>query len=367
MNAKKVRRFFGLSFLRRRGGLGIITVVIIPVLFIVAGCSGSKKEIHTSAAFYYWRTSFELGFKARAYLDSLGVKKLYVRFFDVDWNPHARTAQPVASAEFKDAIPLDIAVIPAIFITNATFRNLPPRSIPQLASNIVLKVNAMAKLNKIAAVKEIQIDCDWTESTRESYFRLLNALKETLRRDSIQLSVTIRLHQLAYKAKTGVPPVDSGVLMFYNMGDVEKETTKNSILDLEVGRYYLERSKDYPMHLDIALPLFRWGVQIRQSKVIDLIHGMSGSDLSDTGSFQAVGSGLYKVIKSTYARSVYFYKGDMIRLEEVSLKQLFTAIDLLKNHVKADTLTVVFYHLDTDTPERFHHEDLRGLLSSLGR
>ena len=118
------------------------------------------------------------------------------------------------------------------------------------------------------------------------------------------------------------------------------------------------------MHLDVALPLFHWGVQLRRSKVMDLIHGMDKSDLLDTGSFQSMGNGLFKVVRSRYVRSVYLYKGDIIRLEEVSLKQLYAAVELLRQHVKTDSLTVLFFHLDADTPGRFRHEDLRDLLSS---
>jgi hypothetical protein len=347
--------------------VGWIIFGIFAVALLLCGCSRVKKPREVSAAFYYWRSSFELTSKQRDYLDSLHVTKLYVKFFDVDWNPYAKAAQPIASIEFKDTVPQGISVIPALFITQRTLQHLTPGSIPELAGNMVRKVKGTLAFHKIPDVKEIQIDCDWAASTKDTYFRLLQSLKDILRGDSIQLSATIRLHQITYKTAMGIPLVDRGVLMFYNMGDVDKPETKNSILDVDIGRYYLERSNGYPIHLDIALPLFRWGVHLRASKVIDLIHGMGDSDLSDAGSFQPVEKHLYRVIKSRYVCSTYVYKDDMIRLEETSLGQLRQAVELLKDHLESGSLTVVFYHLDTNSPERFRHEDLRDLLATLHR
>lgn len=55
----------------------------------------------------------------------------------------------------------------------------------------------MNEANDIENVKEIQIDCDWTASTQEAYFEFLHYLKEKAKDKQIQLSATIRLHQLS--------------------------------------------------------------------------------------------------------------------------------------------------------------------------
>ena len=75
----------------------------------------------------------------------------------------------------------------------------------------------MNEANDIENVKEIQIDCDWTASTQEAYFEFLHYLKEKAKDKQIQLSATIRLHQLSMTP----PPVDRGILMMYNTGDVK--------------------------------------------------------------------------------------------------------------------------------------------------
>jgi hypothetical protein len=367
MKYKVLHRIIDLTYNQQLFRIRQIIFVILATLSLLSGCSKVERPHVVRGAFYYWRSSFEFTSKQRDYLDSLHVQTLYVKFFDVDWNPDSRVAQPIASIEFKDTIPQSMTVVPTVFITNRTLQHLTPRSVLELASNVVRKLKGTIAIDRVPDVREVQIECDWTATTKETYFRLLQTLKGMLRGDSIQLSATVRLHQLAYKRTMGIPPIDRGVLMFYNMGDVDKPATKNSILDVDIGRYYLEKASSYPIHLDIVLPLFRWGVQLRGSKVVDLIHGMSESDLSDGESFQPLEKNLYRVIKSRYVCSMYVYKDDVIRLEQVSIGQLSQAVELLKDHIEADTLTVAFYHLDTNTPERFHYENLRDLLASFRR
>ncbi|MGG2305049.1 hypothetical protein ACE4Z6_26875, partial [Salmonella enterica] len=93
-----------------------------------------------------------------------------------------------------------------------------------------------------------QIDCDWTLGTKEKYFSLLKRIKERM---ALPLSCTIRLHQVKYQAKTGVPPVDRGMLMYYNMGHVEGATETNSIYDPANADKYVSYVKDYPLPLDV--------------------------------------------------------------------------------------------------------------------
>ncbi|MCX6144502.1 MAG: hypothetical protein NTZ35_14940 [Ignavibacteriales bacterium] len=367
MEHKVLHRFIDLTCDQLFFRVKQIIFIILPILSLLWGCSKVERPHVVRGAFYYWRSSFEFTSKQRDYLDSLHVKRLYVKFFDVDWNPNSRVAQPIASIEFKDTIPQNMTVVPTVFITNRTLQHLTPRTVLELASNVVRKLKGTIAVDRMPDVREVQIDCDWTATTKDTYFRLLQTLKDILRGDSIQLSATVRLHQLTYKRTVGIPPIDRGVLMFYNMGDVDKPGTKNSILDVDIGRYYLERSGNYPVHLDIVLPLFRWGVHLRESKVVDLIHGMGESDMSDGESFQVIEKDLYRVIRSRYVCSTYVYKDDILRLEQVSIGQLSQAVELLKDHIKADTLIVAFYHLDTNTPERFHYENLRDLLASFRR
>ena len=86
--------------------------------------------------------------------------------------------------------------------------------------------------------KELQIDCDWTESTRDKYFHLLSTLRNELERNKQIISATIRLHQVKYAAITGIPPVHRGMLMYYNMGKINA-TDNNSVYDKKIAEKYI--------------------------------------------------------------------------------------------------------------------------------
>ena len=124
-------------------------------------------------------------------------------------------------------------IIPVVYIVNNCFKaNTKTNSISsdksggkssdetprQLADKILNRILQMNEANDIENVKEIQIDCDWTASTQEAYFEFLHYLKEKAKDKQIQLSATIRLHQLSMTP----PPVDRGILMMYNTGDVKQ-------------------------------------------------------------------------------------------------------------------------------------------------
>jgi hypothetical protein len=123
------------------------------------------------------------------------------------------------------------------------------------ASYIIERMLAMASYNELGEIKEIQFDCDWTESTRHIFFALCECARLQLHDMDMTLSVTVRLHQLRQQA----PAADRGVLMLYNTGAVRNPNTHNSILDINDVEPYLKRCK-YRLPLDYAYPTFGWSV-----------------------------------------------------------------------------------------------------------
>jgi hypothetical protein len=219
--------------------------LVLLCLFCFAkwGCSHSEQPRRAAPAFYHWRTHLRLGPAERSYLDSLGAQRLYAKFFDVDWDGAAAQPVPLATIELDTALLAGLEIVPCVFITNRTLLNLPLQGVDSLAARIFQKINALAA----SPPREIQFDCDWTERTRENYFALLTAFRQlalsdpsfTMQRPSFIISATIRLHQLKYPDKTGVPPADRGMLMCYNTGDLEDWATENSILDTKTLKSYL--------------------------------------------------------------------------------------------------------------------------------
>jgi hypothetical protein len=236
----------------------------------------------------------------------------------------------------------------------------------ELGKNILEKIFSIKK-----DVREIQIDCDWSGTTKEKYFRLLRFLKKEIQKEKIQLSATIRLHQIKYFKKTGVPPVDRGMLMFYNVDDVKDYKTKNSILDLEVAKQYFFNFENYPLELDVALPIFSWGVLYRSGGMIKLINNLRAEDMADDSFFLPIRqAGLqtdethFEVIKSTYLQGKYLYEGDNIRLETVPLETLEMSAELLKSKIKNPNVTISFYHLDTTTIKHYPYGNLERVIDA---
>jgi hypothetical protein len=300
------------------------------------------------------------------------VKKLYAKFFDVDWDEATAQPMPLAAIELDTTLLHGIEIVPCIFVTNRTLLSLPIQQVDTLAFLIAKKITALA----VWPPKEIQFDCDWTEQTREKYFALLESFKSavgnpqsarppfTVHRPPI-ISATIRLHQFKYPGKTGIPPVDRGMLMCYNMGDLEDWGTENSIIDRSTANAYLHpaSSIQHPLELDLALPIFRWGVLFRDDKMIKLLNDLGELDLNDASRFHRMAPNRYEVLSSTYLNAHYLYKNDQIRLEVSPPETVAEVAALLSNKAAlGKVFTVAFYHLDTATVKRFPKEKIKYVL-----
>ena len=284
----------------------------------------------------------------------------------MDWDAARGGAIPVGIIEKKGQLEdgFDFELIPTLFITNRTLLNITDDAIPKLSERIENKINEIREANNWS-FKEVQIDCDWSQQTKTKYFELLDRLGKHFRKYNVKLSATIRLHQVKFYRETGVPPVDRGMLMFYNVGNLTKVETENSILDLAEAKKYLVNFESYPLSLDVALPIFRWGVLFRDRKMIKLINNLDGEALVDTTRFLKLEHNRYQVIKSTYLQGHYLYEGDLIRLEQIVESQLEEAVQILKKEIKNPELTISFYHLDSFTINNHPYEKLERLIQSL--
>jgi len=299
-------------------------------------------------------------------IDSLHTKKLFIKVFDIDWNPYARNPQPLALIRFISALPENLSIVPTVFITNRTFEHLQNGELDQFSEKIIHKIFTIIPLHNRNSVKEIQMDCDWSKKTKSKYFHLLEAMNKSLKDSGIIISATIRLHQYADPVNTGVPPVQQGVLMFYNMGELEGPNAVNSILDINVGKQYLDRASSYPIHLDIALPLYGWGVLIRNERVVNLLHDVRSEELQDSTLFLNIGTNLYRACRGHYFRGVYVYPDDRIRLESVSMEQLYDASKIIKKCFRKHSYEIIFFHLEPTLEAQYGISNLRSFLCAFG-
>lgn len=360
-----------------------ISIELFSLLFILClSANACKKSPHTESlqlAVYRWKTNSRLLPSERAWLDSLHIQRLYLRFFDLDLNPSSDIPQPVAPLQLPmQGLPDSLHIVPVVFITNRSLQHLPKGKVQDLADKLYNKIKYMIQyLPKGSQVPEWQLDCDWSESTGNIFFALLENLRQRLHAEGILLSATIRLYQARYPHITGVPPVDRGMLMFYNMTDVRQANTRNSIIDLTAARHYYKGLKNYPLPLDLALPIFHWVVVRREGMVVQLLSGLDENALQDQSRFIRLESnstkGLtsskqpratqYLVKNSTYLNAYYLYAGDTLRVEGVSIDTLAKAWQELQAQLPAQSNRYLsFYHLDTSATNRFNHEKIKQIL-----
>ena len=221
---------------------------ILPALCLLTiGCR-QQEQMPEENAVYYWRTEWGLDSVERAFLQQYDIQKVYCRYFDVvmtDGNP-----MPNATMQFEGDTPSDVELIPVVYITEDCMHQ--PHE--GLARKLVNRIVQMNETNDVKNVCEIQIDCDYTSKSRQTYYDFLAEVREEAKSRGMQISTTIRLHQLSMKA----PPVDYGVLMIYNTGDPRRFTERNPILDYRDVEPYLRYLPDYPLPLAAAYPVFLW-------------------------------------------------------------------------------------------------------------
>ncbi len=341
----------------------------LTLLLLMCFCYACKQEktSPTLPAFYYWKnhgaddyyTSYNdymTNKESSFMIDSIEAKRLYIKILDVDWSPINR-AYPRSHNTLPEADTI-MEYVPTIFITNRVFEQIPDNELTGLADKIVSKCNFSN--NSSPLIKEIQIDCDWTNTTQAKYFDFLKIFKKAI--GKISLSATIRLYQYRYREKTGVPPVDKGMLMLYNLQDLKRYDIPNSVFDAKEAAAYLDNQPEYPLPLDVALPLFSWAVGYHDGDFVALHNGVSPRE-ADGFSFLKKEKDHYYQVKIDTTFDGHFYRtGDKIKVEYMDATSLQQAAELGKKAIHGKKSYVAFYHLDEKILSRFERKDFLNAL-----
>lgn len=338
-----------------------ISILVIFAFFLL-GCK-QKSVIHPT--FYYWKTDYDNKPAETAYLNQFKSKSLYVRIMDVDFNPDVQQPAPVSPIKFSDSLPSQVNIIPVVFIVNNVFNKIDSQQTVVLASRIAKFVDDKVKQAGKRNYAELQIDCDWTKTTRANYFKFLEQLKANSLLKHKTVSVTLRLHQVKNIVSSGIPPVEKAILMCYNMGNLRKYGEQNSILDQhEMDLYLKDYLAQYPLKLDVALPLFEWAVVFRNQQYAGISKHISKTQLKNPKLFkQREKSILYDLLEDYPAAGLK--QGDVVRWEEVSAPNLSVTAKFLSRYLKPEERNLVFYHLDTDLLKHFTHDNLQKIIADL--
>lgn len=338
----------------KKASLILVATVLIALLSASLYCTKAVPPNRSNCNFYYWKTNFKFDKSDKALADSLGMQQLYLRYFDVDWSPTLEMPVPVGEADFNEDFEniastesvqvVDYQIVPTIYIVNRVFEK--DFNVDSLAAKVSKKIsnktqnlsfmlnawgwnfeNAESPLDWSlpdsllpesrfrSRITELQLDCDWTPSTRDRYFQFLKAMKRA--NPGMTISCTVRLHQFRDREKAGIPPVDRGTLMCYNVAPPKDATTRDAIFDTDLVQGYLKNG-NYPLPLEAALPLFSWGALFHENQFKGLAAGLSEAEVKGNPLFSPVADGKYRFTQDTVFADVYMREGDEVRLDEAT-------------------------------------------------
>ena len=312
---------------------------ILMALVAIAALPGCGKRVERSGNFapvnsiYHWKTVFDLDSAEMAFLQKHDIGRIYVRMFDVapeyDFLNSTTDVVPIATTKFVSPIPDGVEIVPVTYITIEALRAMADRE-EEIAALIVERMLAMCSYNKCGKINELQLDCDWTRTTKESYERVCGVVKELLNAKGIALSITVRLHQL----RETPPPADSGVLMLYNTGALKRPETENSILSYDDVKMYV-RPTEYPIPLDYAYPIFGWGVKFAGDRFVSIV-SYESNEMSDN---------------------------EHIRYERPQIYTILKVKELVEKNIGKPARGNMLYHLDYSQFKNYSDDEISQILS----
>lgn len=349
---------------------------IIPLLllfYLLLSCNspqGQNKHSEdgespvSNNGIYFWKSQFKLNDSEIQFLEKHEISRLYVKMFDValqtDSQEDTLALVPIATTRFVTPIPNDLEVIPVVYITYesiAHLRNKESSYIESYAKRIITRIDAMMSFNGISNIKELQLDCDWTSSTYTAYNNLCYSVRRLLKIKGIQLSITLRLHQMD---DINIPNADRGVLMLYNTGSFKNPDCINSILSYADAAPYLKKHK-IPFPVDYAYPTYSWSLLYRNNEFKSIVRNI---DLKDSLMFIKSDFNKYVVQKDTIINLMQFNKGDVVRHETSEFREIERVkSDLSRRHNMMDSRQII-YHLDSANLSNYTDDEIKYMLIS---
>lgn len=306
---------------------------LVTLVATLGACGGHDAPAGPPArrAFYFWRTTFALTATEQRAVTDLGVARIYVRMFDLAWSAADSGATAVGKIVrgAGTTLPAGVELVPVVYLETEVIRRVPEEQLPGLARRLWADVAERAASLGFTP-RELQLDCDWTDSTQAKYFRLLQSVQAAA---GLPLSATIRLHQIKYRERTGVPPVDRGMLMFYNMGKFSPDPEARAIFDPVAADRYLARIGDYPLPLDVALPIWSWTVQLRDDRVVDLLQSTDPAELPGLPFLAPAGADRFVATRTAFLHGTLIEEGDVLKIEVTGPAETATAAAMLAPHL----------------------------------
>jgi hypothetical protein len=309
--------------------------------------SFSASNVSVTPSFYYFKTTGSYKDFEPQLSKEFPKHRIYQKILDITGNFY-----PAAINNIEAGVQGDVEVVPTVYIQNDCFSYVDSQAVSLNATRIVRGLKGKPT--------ELQIDCDWTSSTKDLYFYFLQMIKKAA--PQLTLSATIRLYPFKYQTIMGVPPVDRGMLMLYNVSRINDIATQNSILDINEAQKYMTVS--YPLPLDVALPVFAQSEVFRDGKMIALLRAFDPAMAVQQSYLKKNADNRFTFQQDTLVQGQFFRIGDQLRAEDISNETLKAAVDLASKAVKSNSkINVALYHLDESVLKRYSMNDFKTIFN----
>ena len=306
--------------------------LIAAVSLVCCGGNVGKPIAEKHTSIYHWKSIFDLNSTEVEFLQKHNIDRIYVKLFDVatEQNFLSGTTDivPIATTKFVSPAPEGVEIVPVVYITIEALRAMVGRE-AEFANLIVERSVAMCNYNKLGKIRELQLDCDWTSTSKDIYCNLCKLVKNSLQAKDMALSITVRLHQL----KEVPPTADSGVLMLYNTGSLQNYQTRSSILDIRDVELYV-KTLEYPIPLNYAYPAFGWGVKFENGEFISIV--AEGYKLSNK---------------------------EQIRVERPTFAEIIEVKELVEHKLGKPANGNILYHLDSVQLKHYTDNEISQILA----
>lgn len=333
------------------------TILFVSFLLLFSSCENETENTTSSKQinYYHWKSNAVMTNTITETLKVSNTQKIYMHYFDVDklsnsdWDYH-NNIYPTYVLKNVENQYKEYEIVPVVYIVNDIFKQ-DDLKIDVLVEDITKLINQISEKQFNQQIKTIQIDCDWSESTRNQYFSFLTQMKQ-----AFDISITFRLHQIKFPEMTGVPPVTKGTLMLYNMGDLRNKN-QNSIIENSIVQDYITSQTTYPISMDVALPLFSQTVISNNKNEIKIIKNSERKVLETDHHFKAIDQNNFSVVKDTLFRGFYLKEGFNLKLEELAIPEIVNSYQTIKDS-KLQIGEIILYHLDDECLENISVKNL---------
>lgn len=333
--------------------LAILSIIILLIWFLP---SSSKPRENHSFNFYHWKLNAKNSPEISSALKKCKTEKIYLHFFDVvykyqpeNWSNQLKNFKPNYVIRDVDESYKKFTIIPVVYITNEVLKKVYKDNVIGLANKLTKLIDQIAKHHQID-VSTVQLDCDWSTTTKEQFFTLIEEVKK-----SYKVDVTLRLHQIKYPDKTGVPPADSGTLMLYNVTKIT-DMKQNSILNIDTVKQYVNSSTNYKMPLKIALPIYSQTVIEYAPGSVNISHNFPPETLN-MKEISKLSENLFKVSDTIFHEQMILFKDSLIERETITPDLVAECYkEICKSELKFDE--IILYHLDEKSLKNFSIEEL---------